>query len=177
MKKHFSLIVLLLLSFTSCGQNSTKLNSEKDELKNVAKDIMKKAGTCALISLDEEGRPRVRAMDPFLPEEDLTVWFGTNANSRKVTQIKNDNKVTLYYIDKEATEYVMVHGIAEIIDDSELKEKYWKDTWKNFYPDYPKGYLLIKVSPEWMEVISEGRGILGDTITWEPPIVKFESKN
>ena len=35
---------------------------------------------------------------------------------------------------------------------------------------------LIKVSPEWMEVISYTRGVAGDPITWEPPRVIFDSK-
>ena len=25
------------------------------------------------------------------------------------------------------------------------KEKWWKETWKDFYPNMPNGYLLIKV--------------------------------
>ena len=48
------------------------------------------AKTCALITLDSEGRPRVRVMDPFIPENDFTVWFGTNPKTRKVEQIKNN---------------------------------------------------------------------------------------
>ena len=53
-------------------------------------EIMSAAGTCTLITLDQEGRPRARVMDAFLPEDDFTVWFGTNPKSRKVAQIKND---------------------------------------------------------------------------------------
>jgi len=145
-----------------------------EKIKAVAREIISTAGPCALITVDKEGRPRVRAMDAFSPEADFTVWFGTNSNSRKVGQIKNDPRVTLYYLDGDATGYVMIHGKAELIDDPRERETRWKTEWEAFYPNNRANYLLIKVTPEWMEVSSTTRGILSDTITWQPPAVKFK---
>lgn len=150
-------------------------DSSNIELIQAAKEIMIAAGTCALITLDEEGRPRVRLMDPFNPENDLTVWFGTNPESRKVNQIKKDPRVTLYYLDSDASGYVMIYGIAQIVDNQNEKQKRWKDDWIGFYPNWPEGYLLIKVVPKWMEVISYTHDILGNPTTWQPPIVLFDS--
>ena len=70
--------------------------------------------------------------------------------------------------------YVMIHGRAEIINNPDEKENHWKEAWQNFYPDYPENYLLIKVTPNWMEVISDVRGITGDPLTWQAPIVWFK---
>jgi general stress protein 26 len=138
-----------------------------------AGEIMSDAATCALITLDAKGRPRVRAMDPFLPEQDLTVWLATNPKSRKVAQIENDPRVTLYYLDGDLSGYVMIHGSAELIDDETEKARHWKDEWETFYPNYPDDYLLIKVLPEWMEIVSYSRGMVGESVTWRPPIVKI----
>lgn len=168
--------ILLLIPFISISQNIEPKDTSNIKLINAAREIMTAAGTCALITLDGEGRPRVRAMSPFIPESDLTVWFGTNPKSRKVDQIKKDPRVTLYYLDSDTSGYVMLHGIAQIVNDQKEKEKYWKDEWEAFYPNRPEGYLLIKVSPLWMEVISYTRGIVGDSITWQPPKVLFDSK-
>ena len=167
--------ILLLIPFTGFNQNIEPIDSTNNKLISAAREIMNAAGTCALITLDEEGRPRVRAMDPFTPESDLTVWFGTNSKSRKVNQINKDARVTLYYLDSDASGYVMIHGIAQLVDDQKEKENRWKDEWEAFYPNKKEGYLLIKVSPIWMEVSSSTRGIVGDTITWQPPIVLFDS--
>ena len=164
--------ILLLISFIGFSQETIDKN-ERNKIINAAQEIMNDAQTCALISLDNDGNARVRTMDPFPPEKDLVVWFGTNLHSRKVEQIRKNNKVTLYYLDKDATGYVTIHGAAELVDDGSSKEKYWKETWKNFYPNYPEGYALIKVIPLWMEVISETRGILGDDKTWEPQKIIF----
>jgi len=167
--------ILLLIPFSGFGQKTELLDSANQDLIKAAREIMNAAGTCALITLDEEGRPRVRAMDPFAPETDFTVWFGTNSKSRKVNQIENDPRVTLYYLDGDASGYVMIHGTAQLINDPFEKEKRWKDAWEAFYKDKTEDYLLIKVSPIWMEVSSTSRGIYGDTITWQPPKVIFES--
>ena len=170
---HIIFLFLLCIPYYSFGQNIEPKDSINIKLVDAAKEIMTAAGTCALITIDEEGRPRVRMMDPFLPESNLTVWFGTNPKSRKVAQIKKNPKVTLYYLDSDATGYVMIHGIAQLVNDQREKDKHWKEEWEAFYANKQENYLLIKVSPEWMEVISYRHGILGDPVTWKPPIVLF----
>ena len=166
--------LLLCLNFNVVGQSNSLQDTIRINLIKAATEIMNTASYCALITLDEEGRPRVRVMDPFKPEGDLIVWFGTNPNSRKVAQIKNDPRVTLYYLDNDASGYVMIHGTAQLVDDPTEKENRWKDGWEDFYPNKPESYLLIKVVPEWMEIISTTRGIVGDKMTWQPPMVIFD---
>lgn len=168
--------VLLLISLKSFSQDIDHKEVSDEKLINAAREIMTAAGTCALITLDEKNIPMVRVMDPFLPENDFTVWLGTNPKSRKVNQIKNNPNVTLYYLDKDASGYVVIHGKAILVDDQKEKDDHWKAEWEAFYANKTEDYLLIKVSPESMEVISYPRGILGDSITWEAPIKLFDSK-
>jgi len=125
--------------------------------------------------LDDEGKPRARTMDPFIPENDFTVWFGTNSNSRKVEQIKKDPTVTLYYFDTKSQGYVVISGMAQLVNDSTKKEKYWKKEWEDYYPNKEDNYLLIKVTPRWLEILSPGHGIYNDPATWQPPVIIFES--
>jgi len=169
------LMVLLLSSFYGLGQNKKLDEESKSKIVTAAKEIMMSAPTCTLITIDDQGRPRARAMDPFAPEDDFTIWLGTNPKSRKVGQIKNDDRVTLYYLDHDDSGYVMIHGNAKIIEDQVEKEKHWKEEWKAFYPNKRDTFVLIKVTPEWLEVISNTRGILGNKDTWEPQKVIFES--
>lgn len=177
--QHFTVfaIVFFLLPNKGVSQKNISIDTINHHLIDVAKEIMINAGTCALITLDTNGRPRVRTMDPFPPKEDLVVWFGTNSNSRKVEQIKNNSRVTLYYLDHDSTGYVMIHGVAQLVNDDEKKKKYWKKEWEAFYPNKNDNYLLIKVSPDWMEIVSETRGIVGDEKTWEPQKIIFNTKH
>ena len=169
-------LILFLMPCKGFSQKAETIDTTKNKLISAAREIMVSASTCALITLDEEGRPRVRTMDPFSPENDLTVWFGTNEKSRKVNQIKQDQRVTLYYLDSDESGYVMIYGIAQLVDDQKEKEKRWKNEWEAFYTNNKKEYLLIKVIPEWMEISSPNRGITNDTITWQPQRVLFKSK-
>jgi len=169
-------LILLMLHINGISQDIVPNDTSRVNLIRVATEIMTRAGTCALITLDNEGRARVRTMDPFAPESDLTVWFGTNPQSRKVEQIKSDPWATLYYMVSLESGYVMIHGTAHIVDDQKEKDKRWKEEWTAFYPNRSKDYMLIKVSPIWMEVVSYTHGILGDSVAWEPPTVEFKFK-
>lgn len=167
-----SIYSILLLVFVACNdiaENSSHSLSHSQ----IAKEIIANSGTCTLISLDSSGHPRARVMDPFPVEDDFVVWFGTNPMSRKVTEISNDSRVVVHYYDKRLSAYVSVYGNAEIITSENLLKKYWKSSWKEFYPNYPKGYALVKVVPEHIELLSESHGILGDSITWQPAFVDF----
>lgn len=163
--------IFFILPSVGFSQNNQPIDSLNLKITSAARAIMTAAKTCALITLDDEGRPRVREMDPFLPESDFTVWFGTNPKSRKVDQIKKDPRVTLYYLESDGAGYVMIHGKAQLVTNQIEKDTRWKVEWEKFYPNKTNDYTLIKVTPEWMEVVSYSHGLLGDPINWEPPTV------
>ena len=174
MKKKLLLLTFILGSLITFSQKSINSDYSAKELIKVGKMIIKDGGICSLITIDKEGIARARAMDGFAPEEDLTIWFGTHSQSRKVEQIKNNPKVSLYYLDKDNSGYVLIHGKAELINDLKTKKKYWKDHWDAYYPDTEKDYLLIKVTPIWIEVLSDKHGIKNDPKNWEVPRVDFQ---
>jgi general stress protein 26 len=121
-----------------------------------ARKIMIEARYCSMTTLAEDGSPQVRAMDPFPPEDDMTVWLATNPKTRKPAQIRRDSRVALFYLDPSDTGYVTLLGEAQIVDDPTEKARRWKESWKNFYEDENRGkdYLLIKVVPKRIEVSS-----------------------
>jgi len=176
LKRHIlnTCLIVIIIPFNIYGQNINVNDATKERLIIAAREIMDTAGTCALITLDDKSIPMVRIMDPFPPESDFTIWLGTKSESRKVTQIKNNPNVSLYYQDSDDSGYVVIHGKAQIIDEQKEKQNRWKDGWEVFYPNNRQGYLLIKVSPEWMEILSYTRGITGDPKTWQTPIVRFD---
>lgn len=163
-------VILLCILCITCAP---KQEQEK-ELKEIAKEIIVAAKNCALITVDSTGIANARTMDPFAPQEDFTVWLATNPKSRKVEDIRNNSKVTLYYFDKSDPGYVTIQGNASLVDDPEKKEHFWKEEWKNFYKDRKTDYLLIKVVPKKLFVISERYKVLGDSLTWKAPEIEFQ---
>jgi general stress protein 26 len=148
----------------------------RDTLITAARQIMESAHFCALITLDKSGHPRARAMDPFSPEEDMTVWLGTNRRTRKVQDIKNDSRVTLFYLDPDGKGYVSLYGTARVVDDPQETARRWKTEWSRFYPDKDKSYILIEVTPSKLEVVNYERGVTGGPNTWMPPSVEFTKR-
>ncbi len=172
----FSIVLLLLLSSAKFifSQENEYSYSTGDSLLNAALDIIEVTQYCALITTGSEGEIHVRTMDPFLPEKDMTIWFGTNKNSRKVSEIKKNPNVTLYYADPDGAGYVVLSGNAQLIDDLAEKEKRFKEEWKQFYPENRANYMLIKFTLEKMEVLNFRLGISSDPETWRVPV--WESK-
>ena len=162
------LVTAALLSLAVPGCASAQ-HVSPDSLEQVAREIIAAANYAALITLDAEGHPRARVMDPFPPEEGMTVWLATNPRSRKVEQITADSRVTLYYFDETGLGYVTLMGTARLVNDAEEKARRWKPGWEAFYPDRESSYLLIEVTPQRMEVISVKHGLDGDPSTWTPP--------
>lgn len=148
----------------------------RETLLATAREIMGSARYCALITRDSRGRAHARTMDPFPPDENMLVWFGTNPKSRKVAEIRRHNRVTLYYFDREGAAYVTISGVARLVNDPEEKAGRWKDEWKTFYPDREQGYLLIAVTPQELEIVSEKKGIVGDAVRWTPPTIRWGSE-
>src|SRR6266446_1926554 len=181
-RPHLLVRILLLLSFAfiipvARGQVKQAPRLDRQSLIATAREIMKTARYCALITLDSNGRPQARTMDPFPPEENMVVWLGTNPNSRKVAEISRDEHVTLYYFVSAEQAYVAISGRARIVDDAKEKAKHWKDEWKDFYPNRGKEYVLITVIPQKLEVVNVKQGIIGgNSITWTPPAVTFSSR-
>lgn len=162
------LAIILLCPLGIWAQENQLSNYNRDTLITV-KEIMASTRYCALITLDESGHPQVRTMDPFLPEEDMIVWFGTNSNSRKVKEIRNDSTTTLYYEAPNGTGYVVIKGHAYLVDDPNKKLKYWKKEWDSFYSDNKVSYILIKVIPNKLEIVDYKHGIKGASKTWAVP--------
>ena len=164
--------------FPSSGQEQlgSAGNPSKQKLLDTGREIMTRAGVCVLITVDEKCRPDTRLMDPFPPEQDFTVWLGTNPQSNKVRQIEGNPNVDLFYMEKDSYGYVVLHGTAQIVDDPREKELRWKEGWEAFYPDRSTSYLLIRITPVSMEIVSYAHGITGDPVTWQAPTVLFDTK-
>jgi len=47
-------------------------------LKAAARDIIHAARYAALITVDADGRPQARTVEPFEPDAQMVVWFATN---------------------------------------------------------------------------------------------------
>lgn len=166
----------LSLAAVAAGQVSPAPTPDRAAILEAARELMVKARYCGLITLAGGGQPQARLVDPFAPEDDFTVWIATNPVTRKVKEIRDDARVTLLYVDG-AEGYVTVIGKATLVSDPAEKARRWKDDWLPFYKDKNRGddYLLIRVAPSRVEVVSYAHGVLNDPQTWRPMAVDLPS--
>ena len=178
-KKITFLPIILTVLFVSAsgpilGQSEQATTLGREQLIAAAREIMKAQTYCALITLDKSGRPSVRTMNPFPPEDDMTVYMATNTKTRKIQQIRKDPRVCLYYSDHgKAIGYVALSGRAVLVDDMKEILKRKRDYWDTAFPGL-KDLVLIKVIPEQMDVLNYKAGALADKVTWRTPTVTFE---
>jgi general stress protein 26 len=140
-----------------------------------ARDIIGKARYATLVTVDRQGQPQARVVDPFAPDEDWSIWFATNPLTRKVAEITAQPRATLLYFDASRSSYVTVVGAARLVRDEAEKAKRWKDDWKPFYKNANRGddFLLIKIEPERLELVSPVLGMNNDPANWRPVMLNL----
>ena len=170
----FVLIIILNASSLMAQELLVKDRPEisRDSLLTVAHTIIDSARCRVLITVDENGKPQARTMSVFPPEENMIIWLGTSTKSRKVKQINNNPNVMVYYYDTKGRSYVSVAGQARLVNDPDKKAHYWRKGWTRYYPDPEKDYILIKITPERMEICSFKYKLFWDS-KGQPAFIEF----
>ena len=139
----------------------------------ITQATLKVAEFCFLITVNKAGQAEARLMQPFEPEPDLTIWFGTSPTSRKAREIQRDNRVTLGYTHSQAGAYVSLMGTASIENDTAKKQHYWRDDFAAFWPAGPlsDAYVLIKFVPTRIELMHIGQEIAPEPFGLRPVIL------
>jgi general stress protein 26 len=170
------LLALACAPAAPSAQETTAATPPRNRILAAATDLMQAARYCTFVTLDEEGQPRARVVDPFPPEPDMTVWLATRASTRKVAQIRKNPRATLLCFDPGRKGYVTLLGTATPVEDAAEKARHWKPEWKAFYDDENRGsdYLLIRMKPSKLEILSPAHGLDNDPRTWLPPSLELK---
>lgn len=115
-------------------------------MRNPAETIGKmidKAKISFISYVDSEGYPITKAM--LRPRERngiKEIWFSTNTSSNKVKFFKENNKASVYFVDRRFFKGVSLVGTVEVLETAEAKERLWQAGDKMYYkegvtdPDY-----------------------------------------
>jgi general stress protein 26 len=138
----------------------------REDIVAAARDIIQKARYCSLITIGADGNE---------PDADFTMWIATNPLTRKVDEIKRNPRATVLCFDAVTSGYVTIVGRAGLITDATEKQKHWKPDWASIYPKGPShgDFMLIRLTPTRLEIVSESRGMVGDPKTWRPLAIDF----
>lgn len=174
MKTPVVLAFVLLAAPATAPADDAPRPTDRAAVLAAAREIMGAQTYCALATIDEAGRPSIRTMNPFPPEEDMAVWMATNTKSRKVEHMRRDPRVTLYYSNHgTAIGEVVLTGRAVLTDDPAEILKRKRAYWDQAFPGL-KNLTLIKVVPERLEVVNYKAGLNNDPATFRAPSIEFD---
>ena len=166
---------VLALADVSLAQAPPPPPPDRAAILKAARQVVEKARYCSFVTLGPDGSLQARIVDILPPDEDMTMWVGTNPVTRKVAEVRKDPRATLLCFDPAGPAYVTLIGKAEVVTDPAEKARRWKDDWQAFYKDKNRGddYVLIRVRPRRLEIVSYPDKLLNDDATWRPLSVEF----
>lgn len=124
-----------------------------NENKKYIENLVKECESAFFSTLNLDGIPETRALANWFNQKDTNInalYFTTYAYSAKTEQIKKFNKSSIYYYSSKTMQSITLFGIVEIINDKKIKDSFWNDKLKNYYPKGKddENYGLIKFTPK-----------------------------
>ncbi len=136
-----------------------------------ARETIGKSPFTSFATVDENGCPQSRAMMAAAVDDDLTVYYITSRQSAKCAQIKANPMASSLWTEvvepMSNWHSVLVKGKAVVSDDKALRDKFWMEQLRGFFPggaDDPN-FVIVVVKPTEMILANAGH--------MTPEIVKF----
>ena len=128
---------------------------------------------CFLITTEAAGPPSARLVEPITDLDDFTFFIGTHPRSRKVRRISENPSVTLAFGNGGEDANLVVYGTATVSEAPSVKERYWKGTWRMFFPEGPLSddYVVIQVRAEKIELLNFQRNVVPEPFGLRPAVL------
>jgi len=97
-------------------------------------ELVEKSAICMLGTNGDDGFPNIKAMLNLKHKGLKKIWFSTNTSSRRVQQIKKDNRACVYYVDEKNFKGLMLVGTIDILQDVESRKMLWMEGAEVYYP-------------------------------------------
>jgi general stress protein 26 len=116
-------------------------------MKEKLEQLLAKEAAIQLSTVNGEGIPETRAMINLHNKEIAPhlqsfftqvpageIYFITNTASAKMAQIAKNNKASVYIYDRKTFEGLLLLGKITEVRDQKIKDTFWHDSWKIYYP-------------------------------------------
>lgn len=100
--------------------------SNREAIKKL-KELAEKAQTFMFTTSIQSDYPTTRPMTVQEVDEEGRIWFISSSESHNVDEIRENNRVQLYFSNTGKYEFLYVLGEASLHTDMALIEKYWTD--------------------------------------------------
>jgi len=129
------------------------MNNEKVNKVEKVDAIISEIRTCMFCTIDDEGKMNARPMQTAKYDEHGNIWFFTDKNTAKVTDLENQNSIMLTYAKPSSNTYLSIAGKAVLNDDMDNKKALFNNFTKAWFPNGPESedLILLKFMPDAAE--------------------------
>jgi general stress protein 26 len=106
---------------------------EADDLARL-KELIDEIRIGLLTTVDLDGSLHTRPVETLRCDPDGTLWFFTDHQSPKASEVSNDMRVSVGYSEPAKKIYVAVTGEARILRDKKLAAQLWVPAQRAWYP-------------------------------------------
>ncbi len=96
--------------------------------------LMERSKICLLGTNGADGFPYIKAMLNLKHEGLKRVWLSTNTSSKRVQRLKQDNRASVYYVDENTYQGLLLIGTVEILQDIKSRKMLWTEGAEIYYP-------------------------------------------
>ena len=107
---------------------------DKQEAMVEGLQLIERSKICLVGTNGEDGSPNIKAMMNAKHDGFNKIWLSTNTSSRRVQQLKKDNRACVYYVDDKDFKGLMLTGTIQILQDLESRRMLWADGDERYYP-------------------------------------------
>lgn len=117
------------------------------------KKVIEKIKTGMMVSrYAAENNIKARPMATIRVDDNGDLWFFTNAFSEKAREISGDNEVVITYSHPTSNDYIVVNGVATVINDKEKIKELYQPVIRMWFPRGLKDTKLCLLKVEPLEV-------------------------
>ena len=98
---------------------------DKQEAVTEGLELVERSNICLLGTNGEDGFPNIKAMMNLKHEGISNIWFSTNTSSKRVQQLKKDNRACVYYVDDKNFKGLMLTGTIHSCKTSSQRQMLW----------------------------------------------------
>jgi general stress protein 26 len=106
----------------------------KEEAINESLELMDRVKICMLGTNGADGFPNIKALMNMKHDGLKKVWFSTNTSSRRVQRLKEDNRASVYYVDEDNFQGLLLIGTVELLQDIKSRKMLWTEGAEVYYP-------------------------------------------
>lgn len=125
--------------------------TDKEKALQDALALADRSTIAMLGSNGNDGYPQIKAMIKMENEGLKTVWFSTNTSSKRVSQLLQNPKVCVYFVDMEHWMGLMLVGTVEMRKDAESRQRLWREGFERYYPlgVTDPDYTVLRFTAQW----------------------------